>query len=164
MPGASEELPSACAGCHTTLTTTDLSLLVTNTQSAVKARIEAARAQLTDLTKPTDADELARYQQASDALDFVEGDGSYGVHNYTYADALLTAAENDLNALTGGNVVVAATEPVKSATPGPVVIVESSAPNDEVASGLRPATFVFLGVVIGIFITAAVAFFRKPGA
>ncbi len=164
LPGESDQLPSACAGCHTTLTTTDLSLLVTNTQAAVKARIDAARAQLASLTKPTAVGDLARYQQASDALDFVAGDGSFGVHNYTYADALLTAAENDLNALTGTNVEVAATEPAVPPTPGPVVIVRSSAPDDQVGSGVRPVTFVAIGVVIAIFITAAVAFFRKPGA
>ncbi len=162
LPGESDQLPSACAGCHTSLTTTDLSLLVTNTQAAVKTRIDAARTQLTNLTKPTDADDLARYQQASDALDFVEGDGSFGVHNYTYADALLTAAENDLATLSGTNVVVAATEP--AAPPENVVIVESSAPDDQVGSGVRPVTFVAIGIVLGIFITAAVAFFRKPGA
>ncbi len=162
LPGESEQLPSACAGCHTTLTTTDLALLVTNTQAAVKARIDTARAQLASLTQPTGADELVRYQQASDALDFVAGDGSFGVHNYTYADALLTAAENDISALTGTNVEVVATEPVTSATPD--VIVLSSAPDDEVASGVRPVTFVAIGIVLAIFATAAVAFFRKPGA
>ncbi|MEO8392754.1 MAG: cytochrome c3 family protein, partial [Chloroflexota bacterium] len=102
LPGDSEQVPSACAGCHDTLTTTDLELLVTNTQASVKARLETDQAQFASLPQPADGSaELARYQQASAALDFVRNDGSFGVHNYTYTDTLLTAAEQELAALSG---------------------------------------------------------------
>ena len=160
LPGESQTLPSACEGCHNNLTTNDLSLLVSDTQAAVKARLEAARAQLASLTVPADGSEdAARYQQMVTALDFVANDGSFGIHNYRYTDALLKAAESDLSALGG---VTASATPAPSATPpGGIVTISAETPAQTVDNGARPVTFVVIGFVIAVLLIAAFAFFRK---
>ena len=100
LPGESEELPSACAGCHTTLTTTDLELLVNNTQDVVRSRLTVALSRLGTVSEPqADSEVMPLYQQVVAALNFVQNDGSLGIHNYAYTDALLTQAEHDLSLL-----------------------------------------------------------------
>ncbi|MFN8447742.1 MAG: cytochrome c3 family protein [Anaerolineae bacterium] len=167
LPGESEELPSACAGCHTDLTTTDLAFLVKDTQDTVRARLAAALSRLGDVPKPDEGSEAsARYEQVVAALNFVQNDGSLGMHNYAYADALLTAAEQDLSLLSVAGASVSPTEaPAPTATPpGGTVIVRSSVESDVVPSGVRPVTLIVIALVVGILLFAAFAFFRKRGA
>ncbi len=162
LPGESSVVSSACAGCHDTLTTTDLELLVKNTQDAVRARLAAAQARLETVTEPeAGSADAARYQQAVDAINFVQNDGSFGIHNYDYADALLSAAERDLAVLT--NSVTPTPTFAPTVTP-PSQIVQVSEPAQVVASGVRPVTIVVIAGIIGILLVAAFAFFRKPGA
>ena len=56
-------------------------------QRDTQERIETARGFVSESTPPW----VIR------ALDFVEGDGSLGIHNYTYSDALLDAVFDALN-------------------------------------------------------------------
>jgi hypothetical protein len=168
LPGESEQVPSACAGCHTSLATTDLVLLVSDTQAAVKARLDAAQTRLASLTAPADGSpDAERYQQAAAALDFVQGDGSFGVHNYKYADALLKAAESDLTAL--GSVAATAppaptrTHVPSTPPPGGVTTLSGVEPDQPVPGGARPVTFLVIGGVIAILLVAAFAFFRRSG-
>jgi len=71
-----------CSGCHNDIATPDqLGLLIADIQENVQSRIETARAAVTE-TSP---------EWITQALDFVEGDGSFGIHNYAYADAVLDA-------------------------------------------------------------------------
>ncbi len=164
LPGASDQVPSACAGCHTTLTVTDLELLVSNTQATVKTRLEKDQTQFASLTQPAEGSaELTRYQQASAALDFVKNDGSFGIHNYTYTDALLTAAEQDVAALSSGALQGNPTATIEPSPtpPASVVIVRSSAPDGTVSSGVRPVTVIVIAVIIAGLLTAAFAFFRQ---
>jgi len=71
-----------CSGCHNDIATPDqLGLLIADIQDNVQSRIETARAAVTE-TSP---------EWITQALDFVEGDGSFGIHNYAYADAVLDA-------------------------------------------------------------------------
>jgi len=64
--------------------------LIAAIQTSTQARLETARAAVTDSTPAW----------VTQALDFVEGDGSLGVHNYTYADALLDAVYEELGLFT----------------------------------------------------------------
>ncbi len=123
----------------------------------MRARIAAAQAQIESLSASQDD---PRYQQAVAAVDFVQNDGSFGIHNYTYADALLTTAEHDLAVLSGA--VTPTTTPAPTVTPpSQVVLVESNVANAQVASGVRPITVIVIGLVIGGLLVAAFAFFRK---
>ena len=90
MPGAAlavEGLVDGCSQCHAEQATPEaLQALIDDTQSGIRTRIEAARAAM-----PRTAPEWA-----VQALDFVEGDGSYGIHNYLYADQVLDVLEANL--------------------------------------------------------------------
>ncbi|MCC6804233.1 MAG: hypothetical protein IT319_15230 [Anaerolineae bacterium] len=167
LPGESDVLPSACAGCHSDLTTTDLALLVHDTQDAVRARLAAAQARLETVDEPDSGTEAADvYDQVVKAIDFVQNDGSFGIHNYDYVDALLTKADQDLSALEGSDASQGLTAtPTPTETPSSeAVVVETSAESAEVPSGIRPVTVVAIVLVVAILLVAAFAFFRKPGA
>jgi len=85
LPGAPEALEAAagCTTCHDAIGTEQLAAFVSDMQADFAARIEAARGGL-----GTDAPPWVE-----GALDAVESDGSGGLHNYSYAQALLNAAE-----------------------------------------------------------------------
>lgn len=89
-PGAAlnvEALVDTCSECHSEQATPEsLQSLIDDTQNGIRARIDAARAAM-----PRTAPDWALR-----ALDFVEGDGSYGIHNYVYADRILDVLEADL--------------------------------------------------------------------
>ncbi len=75
-------LLDGCTVCHETqVDAAQMQAFIDDVQADIRARIETARAAVTEMT-PT---------WVTDALDFVEGDGSLGVHNYAYADAVLDA-------------------------------------------------------------------------
>ena len=82
-----EGLVDTCSRCHSEIATPEaLQTFIENTQSGVRARIEAIRAAM-----PPNAPDWAVI-----AIDFVEGDGSDGVHNYVYADEILDLLEANL--------------------------------------------------------------------
>ncbi|MBK9125804.1 MAG: ammonia-forming cytochrome c nitrite reductase subunit c552 [Chloroflexi bacterium] len=77
-----EGLPDACSDCHGTQAEPALiEQLINDVQDSTRERLDAARA----LVTPTTPEWIV------EALDFVENDGSLGMHNYAYADALLDA-------------------------------------------------------------------------
>jgi len=79
-------LQNSCSGCHEE-DPAALGDLIDDIQVDTRARVENARAAVTDDTP----------DWVVTALDAVERDGSAGVHNYAYTDALLDAAEAELN-------------------------------------------------------------------
>ncbi|NWF68134.1 MAG: hypothetical protein HXY40_03530 [Chloroflexi bacterium] len=85
LPGAAlnvEGLTDTCSGCHAeAVEPALLQELIDDIQNDTRQRLEQARAAVS-------ADTPAWVTQA---LDFVEGDGSLGIHNYAYTDALLDA-------------------------------------------------------------------------
>jgi predicted CXXCH cytochrome family protein len=165
LPGADEKLPSACAGCHTDLTTTDMKLLVQNIQTVVKSRLAVANARLANVPEPAAGDDTrAQYDQVVAALNFVQNDGSLGVHNYAYADKLLSSAENSLALLNIAGATAQATEaPAPTATPLASTTTVKASNVSVPATGIRPVTVLLIGVVIVIILTAAFFFFRKSG-
>lgn len=87
-----EGLYDGCTTCHTEhLDGAGIQRLVDDMQADVQARLQAAQAAVS----PGSA------QWVRDALDFIEGDGSLGMHNYAYTLALLSASEKELGLVPG---------------------------------------------------------------
>jgi len=86
MPGATiteTALQDNCTACHAEVESPALMQeLIDDIQANTQMRLDTARAAVSDETPAW----------VIDALDFVEGDGSLGIHNYAYSDALLDAA------------------------------------------------------------------------
>jgi predicted CXXCH cytochrome family protein len=78
----------SCTVCHTDLSPDYIERFVQDTQTGVAERLKTARERLEKT--PGAADWVVT------VLDFVTNDGSMGVHNYAYTDALLNAAEVEL--------------------------------------------------------------------
>lgn len=78
-------LQDSCSGCHDEGPEA-LQLLIDDIQIDTQARLETARAALSDDT-PT---------WVVNAIEMIEGDGSNGIHNYAYTDDLLDAIEAQL--------------------------------------------------------------------
>ncbi len=77
----------SCVGCHgDQVDGATMQLLIDDVQADTRSRLETARAAVNAGTP----------DWVITALDFVEGDGSYGVHNYAYTDALLDAVFTEL--------------------------------------------------------------------
>ena len=94
MPGSElnvDALDDACTGCHTDLVDAEgVIQMITDIQDSVTARIDAA-----ETTMPAGTDAWVQ-----NALDFVKADGSSGIHNYLYADALLDSVEIEIGTAT----------------------------------------------------------------
>jgi predicted CXXCH cytochrome family protein len=86
-------LQDSCIECHAEQVNPEqMQALIDVIQTDTQARVERARAAITAST-PT---------WVITALDAVSGDGSWGVHNYAYTDALLDAVDVELGLLNGG--------------------------------------------------------------
>jgi hypothetical protein len=90
LPGQAVDvagLTDTCSACHSEAADpAGLQRLIDDVQTSTQARIEAARAALSGATP----------EWVPIALEFVERDGSGGVHNYAYTDALLDAVDAEL--------------------------------------------------------------------
>lgn len=93
-PGEAVNVPElqdrdSCTQCHQDAVSSPALLqeLIDDIQANTQMRIETARAAITDATPAW----------VITALDFVETDGSLGIHNYAYSDALLDAVYEALN-------------------------------------------------------------------
>lgn len=82
-----EALQDTCSACHGSQAGPEsLQALIDAIQDSTQSRIDAAREAVTGDTAGW----------VVQALDFVEGDGSQGIHNYEYSDRLLDAVELEL--------------------------------------------------------------------
>jgi predicted CXXCH cytochrome family protein len=152
---------SSCGMCHTDLTATDLQSLISDTQEAVRARLTTARSRLESAPEPeADMDAYVQYQQATNALTFIQNDGSMGIHNYAYTDHLLKFVEEATIGLGAPRASFQPTEaPAPTAAP-PVTQLDTRTDSIQVESGIRPITILII-VAIVIFLTlSAFAFFR----
>jgi hypothetical protein len=100
------------------------------------------------------------YDQVAAALNFVQNDGSQGVHNYVYADKLLDSASDMLTILSVPGTNLQPTEaPAPTATPSgpqPVTVVEESV----IPAGVRPITIIIIGSIVLILLIGAFIFYR----
>ena len=161
IPGEADSPPDACSECHDNLTATDLQSLIEDTQAAVRSRISIARARLGSVTAPeAGTAESAEYDRVVMALTFVQNDGSLGVHNYAYADALLNEASKLLSKLA---VPGASLEPTEAAAPTLTpasdqgITVGMELP---VRTGFRPITIIILGIV-GVILVGGITFILR---
>jgi predicted CXXCH cytochrome family protein len=167
LPGAAEDSPpDVCSGCHEGLTTTDLQSLVEDTQASVRSRLSIAWTRVGGLAAPEAGGEDAQlYDQLVKALTFVQNDGSQGVHNFAYVDALLDESARMLARLSVPGSNLQATEgPAPTATPSDpqVFVVAGETP---LHTGVRPMTIIVLGAIgLVLFIAALLLFrpFRRP--
>ncbi|GAB4574628.1 MAG: hypothetical protein Kow0077_22160 [Anaerolineae bacterium] len=143
MPGAPEELEAiaGCTSCHTDITADQMASLVTDTRSSTAARVEAARAALSADTP----------EWVALALDMVAGDGSGGLHNYTYTQALLHAAEAELGLL-----------PEPAASEEATVPEWVELPLLGVVPGLTQQNFIIGGAITVILLLAGVVLLFTP--
>ena len=164
LPGkAAGKLPDSCSGCHSKLTPSDLQSLIDNTQDAVRARLSVAFARLGTVAKPEQgAATFDAYNRVVTALAFIQNDGSLGVHNYAYVDALFKDVERTLAELSVPGSTLKPTEgPAPTATPtGPIVPIGPA--RVEVPSGYRPITVIVIGTMVLLLLIGAFIFFRKP--
>lgn len=160
LPGNPDQ-PDACTGCHTDLEGNDMLFIIEDTQAAVGNRVSLARTRLGSVDVTTlDSDEL--YNQVAQAIAFVQNDGSTGVHNYAYADALLDFAEHNLSQLSVSGAVFEPTEaPAPTSVPAEPLFATGE-PEEVEKAGFRPITYAML-LLSGI-VLAAVGFFiyRRP--
>lgn len=153
LPGTTEELQDTCTTCHTDFVDVEgMRQLVDGIRGDIRARLDAAHATLTD----------EHPEWVADALAFVENDGSEGIHNYAYANTLLTRAEIALGIkapLTEPNL-----EPIADVSDLPDVQAASEPFTPEsFGGGLTLPSIILLG--IGALIIAAGAYFfflRRP--
>jgi hypothetical protein len=162
LPGAAEEpQQDVCSGCHEGLTTADLQSLVEDTQASVRSRLSIAWTRVGGLAAPEPDSEAAQlYDQLVSALTFVQNDGSQGVHNYAYADALLDESARLLARLSVPGSSLQPTEgPAPTATPAEarVFVVAGETP---LHTGVRPMTIIVLGAIGLVLLIAAILLFR----
>jgi predicted CXXCH cytochrome family protein len=90
MPGATltqDTIQDSCTSCHgDVVDAKQMQQLIDDIQNDTRARLERDRAAV-DENAPA---------WVTLALDLVDGDGSFGIHNYTYTDELLDAVEVEL--------------------------------------------------------------------
>jgi len=162
IPGEEDAPPDSCSSCHTDLNTADLQSLVEDTQADVRARLSIAFARVSSIGTPAAGSEAeALYQRAVAALTFVQGDGSMGVHNYAYADALLEQVSIMLAELSVPGATLEPTEaPAPTATPATdrsaAVAIERT-----VTTGFRPMTVILIGLVTLILLAGTLVFVRQ---
>ena len=105
QPGVNADgLRDTCSTCHTGLTPAAMQQFVTNSQNNTRRRLDAA----------TTALRVNTPGWVRTALDFIEGDGSLGVHNHRYTAALLDAVEIELGLVASRSPLMAAIRPVQN--------------------------------------------------
>ncbi len=157
------EVQNICANCHTDLTTNDQQYLVTDLQENVRGRLTLARTRLNTLPVPAEgSDAKTLYDEVILALDFVQNDGSLGMHNYDYASQLLDFVEFSLSTLSVPGSTGQPTEgPAPTATPLPSAVTVIETPLAEASSGIRPTGVLILLIAAVMLIIGAVVLFRK---
>jgi predicted CXXCH cytochrome family protein len=153
LPGSAEALQDSCTTCHTDFVdVAGMQQLVEDIQMSTRARLEAAQAALTDGSP----------EWVSAALQFVEGDGSLGIHNYPYTEALLKAAEGEIG-LAPTPIAEADVGALLNVTPPPADTVQTEPFTGEIGGGLTAPSLILLGIAGLVIAVAAYAFlFRRP--
>ncbi len=160
---STSELQSVCAGCHSDLTSGDVQYLVADLQESVRGRLTLARTRLSSVPLPEDGSDAATlYSEVALALDFVQNDGSLGIHNYQYASTLLDFVEFSLSTLSVPGSTGQPTEaPAPTATSNPSVATVIKTAVSEDSGGIRPTGVLMLMIAGLILMAGAVIFFRK---
>jgi predicted CXXCH cytochrome family protein len=149
LPGAAidqQTVQDSCSGCHSEQTdAASMQSLIDSIQSSTETRMQAIEAALSADTP----------QWVTDALAAVSGDGSKGIHNYSYVNNLLGAAEIQLGlAPASAELVLPDVQPIAADTQA------VSAPTTS-SGGLTMPGIVLLAICGLIIGGAAYAFFIR---
>lgn len=145
-------LRDSCSECHAAQAQpAQMRALIDDVQASTQARLDAARAAVSDSTP----------EWISLALDMVEGDGSMGIHNPEYTNQLLFAAENELGIRASAAGDANLGEQIDALLPD--VTPAAAAPASPArAGGLTLPSYILLGIGALIVLVAGFAFFRSP--
>lgn len=151
LPGSTDELQDSCTTCHTDFVdVAGMQRLIGDIQASTQTRLEAAKSALTD--------DSPAWMSVS--LAFVEGDGSLGIHNYAYTDALLKRVESELD-LAPTPIAQPDLEALINVTQQPIITSQTS--TNEVGDGLTAPSIILLAIAGLVVAVAAYAFFfRRP--
>ncbi len=182
MPGKAEATqPNACSACHTQPTSSvqwqasaaELQKLIDSRQKEIKDKMAALNKRFKDVRSAhpewdpkaeKKSEQQIAYETALTNVSFVESDGSYGLHNYEYAQAILTQAEAQLKIAaatptpTPTLVPTATPEP----TPTPFILPPTATPVPPPSGGSGWPVWGITGVIILVLIALLVL--RKPPA
>lgn len=147
LPGG--ELEDTCSTCHSEqIEALGLQAFIEDVQTSTETRLAAAR--------EASGDDSAEWVTV--ALDFIDGDGSRGVHNYAYTDALLDQVEAEL----GLNAAPPPDETVLEA-PTAEAIEPATAQKEEDISGLTTQAIVVMAASLALLLFAGWVFFIRQG-
>lgn len=147
---AALEYEAGCTDCHDDLSAAALQTFVEDTQAGTQERLDAANAALTDDTPAW----------VTRAVAFVAGDGSLGVHNYTYTDALLDTVEAELRIVPEVAPIPTPVAPAIAAAPTEAAGQAITVPDPIIGNLTLPAV-ILLGIVGAILLVGAYAFFFR---
>ncbi len=155
FPGtATDGLEDSCTTCHSgVVTATDVQTVIDEVQNNIRARLDTARAAMRD--------DCAPWVQS--ALDFVEGDGSLGIHNYIYTDTLLDTAEVALGIQAPGEAAQDVNACLDSLILETEPEVKTTADTVAESLGLPVAVLILLGAGAVFLLIAVVAFLMSGG-
>jgi hypothetical protein len=153
LPGEATDIqPDTCSGCHGAIASREaLNALIEGLQTRTEERLIAINNTM-DNTSPA---------WMKMAVAFVRGDGSSGIHNPTYTDALLDVLEAELGL---GPEIASTVSPDElgiEIRPTEVLAATGAEPTGEAEGGLTTPSIVLLAIVGLILAIAAYAFFLR---
>jgi hypothetical protein len=142
-------LQDSCTQCHDNVDSQSMQKLVDSVQENIRTRYETARAALNDAVPGW----------AKQTLDVIDGDGSWGIHNFAYTNQMLIAVEQELGLVPETAPLALPQVPTYEAT-FEQQVTEFLTPG-EVIFGLTWPSLLLMTLVFGIIGFAAWAFFLK---
>lgn len=166
--------PDACSGCHSNLGAgvkpymlpATLQALIETRQQDIKSRLATLTKQLKDVksahaewnpqAEKKSAQQIA-YETAFTNVSLVKSEGSYGIHNYAYAQAVLTYSEEQLRIAAATPTPAPTNTPTPTSTPAPPTPIPTPTPIPSPGGGARwPVWAVFIGALVGLVIALVV--------
>lgn len=148
-----EGLEDSCSGCHGQQAGPEaMGQLVESIQTSTQTRLDAALALVDDST----------VEWVGNALNFVERDGSLGIHNYAYTAALLNAVETELG-LSPEPITEPDLSSLLSVAPPPEAQIATEPFTGQIGGGLTAPSIILLGIAALLIGFAGYSFFfRRP--
>ncbi len=141
---AAGDFADTCAGCHgERVEGQTMQALIDQIQNDTRARYETVRASMTE----------ASPGWITDTVEIIRGDGSWGIHNYAYTAALLSAAERELGLSEAAAPLVLPDIPVPVQPPADAPVTPAITPG-----GLTPPSIILLVLTAGILLFSAYIF------
>jgi hypothetical protein len=149
-----EGVQDSCTTCHETVAGQSMQGLIDAVQAKTTERHEAALATVSDDTP----------QWVADSLLIVANEGSWGIHNTAYTEALLNAAETELGLRESGTAPLVLPQIPTQTAPTEIPEEAVSTSPEPVIGNLTLPSLILLGIALGIIAFAGFAFFRGGNA